>query len=218
MKVGESWGDRAHKGRVRVKFANSKIEARSVEHGKLLPPCIFCYYGASGHWPIIGSMAQWQSRGGNVSWITFPFWDQILLTLYVESFYSFQSTFTMLPILHFIVILGSTCFQSSTIVNIHEWVKPLCCKKHFAELEDARWLDSLSCADFLDWPAAFHGRRSWCQNILLSCEECNSRSFHQISVVLQKHSAELGQLSDPDLLPRNLLVVISHSSQNLEWA
>ena len=47
----------------------------------------------------------------------------------------------MLPSLHFIVILGSTCFQSSTIVNIHEWVKPLCCKKHFAELEDARWLE-----------------------------------------------------------------------------
>ena len=47
---------RAHKGRARGKFANSKIEARSVEHGKLLLPCIFRCYGALGHWPI-GSVA-----------------------------------------------------------------------------------------------------------------------------------------------------------------
>ena len=200
MKVGESRGDRAHKGRVRVKFANSKIEARSVEHGKLLPPCIFCYYGASGHWPIIGSMAQWQSRGGNVSWITFPFWDQILLTLYVESFYSW-TVFSPL----------SQCCQVYTLSWF--WVEyvfshlqlsiitsgwSLCAAKNISLSwkMHADWIhSSLSCADFLDWPAAFHGRRSWCQNILLSCEECNSRSFHQISSVLQKHSAELGQLS-----------------------
>ena len=50
------WWDRDNKGRAREKFANSKIEARSVEHGKLLPPSIFCYYQASGHRPI-GSVA-----------------------------------------------------------------------------------------------------------------------------------------------------------------
>ena len=198
MKVGESQGDRAHKGRVRVKFANSKIEARSVEHGKLLPPCIFCYYGASGHWPIIGSMAQWQSRGGNVSWITFPFWDQILLTLFVESFFSWTvfsplsqccQFYTLLWfwVEHVFSHLRSSIFTSG-------W--SLCAAKNISLSwkMHADW-SSLSCADFLDWPAAFHGRRSWCQNILLSCEECNSRSFHQISSVLQKHSAELGQLS-----------------------
>ena len=53
------WWNRDNKGRAREKFANSKIEARSVEHGKLLPPSIFCYYQPSGHRPIGSVASSW---------------------------------------------------------------------------------------------------------------------------------------------------------------
>ena len=69
----ESWPGRAHKGRAaRGKFANSKIEARSVEHGKLLLPAVFS--AIMGLW-VTDLLARWQSCGGNVSWLThyFPF-------------------------------------------------------------------------------------------------------------------------------------------------
>ena len=72
MKVGGLRGDRAHKGRARGKFANSKIEARSVEHGKLLLPAVF---SAIMGLQVTDLLARWQSCGGNVSWLTpdFPF-------------------------------------------------------------------------------------------------------------------------------------------------
>ena len=71
------WWNRDNKGRAREKFANSKIEARSVEHGKLLPPSIFCYYQASGHRPI-GSVANSWVEGLcfdlNYQWFKYLFW------------------------------------------------------------------------------------------------------------------------------------------------
>ena len=73
------WWNRDNKGRAREKFANSKIEARSVEHGKLLPPSIFCYYQASGHRPI-GSVAKSWVEGLcfdlNYQWFKYLFWTE----------------------------------------------------------------------------------------------------------------------------------------------
>ena len=73
------WWNRDNKGRAREKFANSKIEARSVEHGKLLPPSIFCYYQASGHRPI-GSVANSWVEGLcfdlNHRWFKYLFWTE----------------------------------------------------------------------------------------------------------------------------------------------
>ena len=73
------WWDRDNKGRAREKFANSKIEARSVEHGKLLPPSIFCYYQASGHRPIGSVASSWVEVlcfDLNYQWFKYPFWTE----------------------------------------------------------------------------------------------------------------------------------------------
>ena len=73
------WWNRDNKGRAREKFANSKIEARSVEHRKLLLPSIFYHYQVSGHRPIGSVASSWVEDlyfDLNYQWFKYLFWTE----------------------------------------------------------------------------------------------------------------------------------------------